>query len=67
MGIVAVAALTSLILRRVIKPREKGDEEIKLDADEVEKLAEINLENDNENEAVKSELPEVEDEVPEAE
>ena len=59
MGIVAVAALATFVLRRVIKTGEKGVEEIKLDADEPENLADIDLNKESNNEFETSESPEV--------
>jgi phosphatidylglycerol:prolipoprotein diacylglycerol transferase len=64
MGIVAVAALTTLILRRVIKPREKSVEEIKLDEVEVEDLGETGMEKENKNESETKGSSDVDDEVP---
>jgi hypothetical protein len=47
------------VLRRVIKTGEKGVEEIKLDADEPENLADIDLDKESNNEFETSESPEV--------
>ena len=67
MGIVAIASLATLILRRVVKSGKNSLEEIKLDADEKEDVEDIDLENEIEIESESTESQEPDLEVPESE
>lgn len=64
MGIVAIASLATLILRRVVKPGKNNLEEIKLNADDKEDVEDIDLENEIEIESTES--PKPDPEVPES-
>jgi len=66
MGIVAIASLATLILRRVVKPGKNNLEEIKLDADEKEDVEDIDLEDEIEIESEPTESPQPDLEVPES-